>query len=146
MLQKILNNKVQILQFLFLVFLIVLVRAFENQLFYDPYLDFFKRDFTNLSLPNINSFSLFLGLLFRYTLNTAFSLGIIYVLFKEVTMVKFALILYCFFFIIFVVAFFYIINFTSENHNWVLFYIRRFLIHPIFLLLFVAGFYYQKQN
>ena len=146
MLQKILNNKVLIIQLLFLVLLMALVRTFENQLFYDPFLDFFKQDFTNLSLPTVDSLSLFLGLLFRYTLNTFLSLGIIYILFKDVAMMKFSLVLYYFFFLIFVVAFFYIIYFTSENHNWMLFYVRRFLIQPIFLLLFVAGFYYQKQS
>ena len=146
MLQKILNNKVLIIQLLFLVLLLALVRTFENQLFYDPFLDFFKQDFTNLSLPTVDSLSLFLALLFRYTLNTFLSLGIIYILFKDVAMMKFSLVLYYFFFLIFVVAFFYIIYFTSENHNWIIFYVRRFLIQPIFLLLFVAGFYYQKQS
>ena len=146
MLQKILNNKVRIVQLLALIFLLVLIRTFENELFYDPFLDFFKQNFAKLPLPNVNSFSLFLGLLFRYTLNTAFSLAIIYVLFQELTIVKFAFVLYCFFFLIFIIAFFYIVSFTTENHNWILFYIRRFLIQPIFLLLFIAGFYYQKLS
>lgn len=146
MLQKILNNKIQVLQFLFLVGLLVLVRAFENELFYDPFLDFFKKDFTKLRLPNFNSTQLFLSLLLRYTLNTAISLGIIYVLFKDVGMVKFAFVLYYFFFMILIVAFFYIVYFANEQSNWVLFYVRRFLIQPIFVLLFVPGFYYQKQN
>jgi hypothetical protein len=43
MLQKILNNKLTFVQFLFLVVLLVLVRAFENQLFYDPFLIFSKK-------------------------------------------------------------------------------------------------------
>ncbi|MDP3681129.1 MAG: exosortase F system-associated protein [Flavobacterium sp.] len=146
MLQKILNNKLRFVQFLLLVVLLVLVRAFENQLFYDPFLDFFKKDFTKLRLPSFNSSYLFLGLLFRYTLNTVISLGIIYVIFKDVAMVKFAFVLYYFFFMILIVAFFYIVYFANENSNWVLFYVRRFLIQPIFVLLFVPGFYYQKQN
>ena len=146
MLQKILNNKLQILQLLALLFLLVLIRAFENDLFYDPFLDFFKQDFANLPLPKVDLFSLFLGLISRYALNTVLSLAIIYVLFKEVTMVKFAFILYCFFFLIFIIIFFYIVSFTTENHNWILFYVRRFLIQPIFLLLFIAGFYYQKLS
>ncbi|RTZ01680.1 exosortase F system-associated protein [Flavobacterium sp. RSP49] len=146
MLQKILNNKVCALQFLFLVVLLVLVRAFENQLFYDPFLDFFKKDFATLPLPSFNAGQLFFGLFFRYTLNAAISLGIIYLLFKETMMVEFAFVLYYFLFMILMVAFFYIVYFTGENHNWILFYIRRFLIQPIFLLLFVPGFYYQKQN
>ncbi len=146
MLQKILNNKLRFVQFLLLVVLLVLVRAFENQLFYDPFLDFFKKDFAKLRLPSFDSTQLFLGLLFRYTLNTVISLGIIYVIFKDVAMVKFAFVLYYFFFMILIVAFFYIIYFANENSNWVLFYVRRFLIQPIFVLLFVPGFYYQKQN
>ncbi|MFV8338126.1 exosortase F system-associated membrane protein [Flavobacterium sp. LB3P21] len=146
MLQKILNNKLRFVQFLFLVVLLVLVRTFENQLFYDPFLDFFKKDFTKLRLPSFNSAQLFLGLLFRYTLNTTVSLGIIYILFKDLAMVKFAFVLYYFFFMILIVAFFYIVYFANEQSNWVLFYVRRFLIQPIFVLLFVPGFYYQKQN
>ncbi|MES2805778.1 MULTISPECIES: exosortase F system-associated protein [unclassified Flavobacterium] len=146
MLQKILNNKLRFVQFLLLVVLLVLVRTFENQLFYDPFLDFFKKDFAKLRLPSFDSTQLFLGLLFRYTLNTVISLGIIYVIFKDVAMVKFAFVLYYFFFMILIVAFFYIVYFANENSNWVLFYVRRFLIQPIFVLLFVPGFYYQKQN
>ncbi|MDI5886517.1 exosortase F system-associated membrane protein [Flavobacterium yafengii] len=146
MLQKILNNKLRFVQFLLLVVLLVVVRAFENQLFYDPFLDFFKKDFAKLRLPIFDSTQLFLGLLFRYTLNTVISLGIIYVIFKDVAMVKFAFVLYYFFFMILIVAFFYIVYFANENSNWVLFYVRRFLIQPIFVLLFVPGFYYQKQN
>lgn len=146
MLQKILNSKRVVVQFLFLVLLLVLIRAFENQLFYDPLLDFFKKDFTKLPLPSFNSIELFFGLLFRYTLNTAISLGIIYVLFQETAMVKFALVVYYFFFMILIVAFFFIIYFASEHNNWVLFYVRRFLIQPILVLLFVPGFYYQKLN
>lgn len=146
MFQKILNNKVRVLQFLFFVVLLVLVRAFENQLFYDPFLDFFKKDFTMLRLPNFDSTQLFFGLLFRYFLNTAFSLGIIYIFFKDLTMLRFSFILYFFFFGILIVTFFYIVFLESGHYNWLLFYIRRFLIQPIFVLLFVPGFYYQKQK
>ena len=146
MLEKILNNKIHITQLFLLISLLVVVRVFENELFYDPFLDFFKKDFVKMPLPNINSLQLFLGLLLRYILNTFISLAVIHVLFADVKMVKFSFLLYCFFFVIFTTAFFYIVFFTVENHNWILFYIRRFLIQPIFLLLFVAGFYYQKQK
>ena len=146
MLQKIINNKFRILQLLALVFLLVLVRAFENELFYDPLLNFFKKDFTNLDLPQFDFALLMVNVLFRYALNTVFSLGVIYILFKDISMIKFALFLYAFFFVIFAIGFFYIVYFSAENQNWILFYIRRFLIQPIFLLLFIAGFYYQKQR
>ncbi|MFV5696647.1 exosortase F system-associated membrane protein [Flavobacterium sp. LB3P122] len=146
MLQKLLKNKIKLVQFFFLVALLVLIRAYEDQLFYDPFLNYFKSDFTHLPLPNFNLFQLFLGLFFRYTLNTGISLGIIYVLFKEIQMVKFALVLYYFFFMILIVIFFFTIYYCREHNNLVLFYVRRFLIQPIFVLLFVPGFYFQKQN
>jgi exosortase F-associated protein len=146
MLRKILNNKIRLAQFLFLVGLLALIRAFEDQLFYDPFLDYFKNDFANLPLPNFNSFQLFFGLLFRYTLNTVLSLGIIYVLFKDVQMVKFALVLYYFFFMILIISFFFIIYYIKGNNSFALFYVRRFLIQPIFVMLFVPAFYYQKQK
>ncbi|MFV8376731.1 exosortase F system-associated membrane protein [Flavobacterium sp. LB1P71] len=146
MLQKLLKNKIRLVQFVFLVVLLVLIRAYENQLFYDPFLDYFKSDFTHLPLPSLNSFQLFLGLLFRYTLNTVISLGIIYVFFEEIQMVKFALVLYYFFFMILISTFFFIIFYCREHSNLVLFYVRRFLIQPIFVLLFVPGFYFQIQN
>ena len=146
MLQKMLNNKVRVIQLIFLVVLLAIVRAFENTLFYDPLLHFFKKDFNNLPLPNTNPFQLFLGVLFRYGLNSILSLGVIYVLFEELAMIKFAAILYGFFFIILILAFFFIIYFTSENHNWALFYVRRFLIQPIFVILFVPGFLLLKSK
>lgn len=146
MLRKILNNKIRLVQFLFLVGLLALIRAFEDQLFYDPFLDYFKSDFANLPLPIFNPFQLFFGLLFRYTLNTFVSLGIIYVLFKDVQMVKFALVLYYFFFMLLIISFFFIIYYVNGHNNLALFYVRRFLIQPIFVILFVPAFYYQKQK
>lgn len=146
MLRKILNNKIRLAQFLTLVGLLVLIRAFEDHLFYDPFLDYFKNDFANLSLPTFNPFQLFFGLLFRFTLNTILSLGIIYVLFKDIQMVKFALVLYYFFFMILIITFFFIIYYVKGHNNLALFYVRRFLIQPIFVLLFVPAFYYQKQK
>jgi exosortase F-associated protein len=146
MLRKILNNKIRLAQFLFLVGLLALIRAFEDRLFYDPFLDYFKSDFANLPLPIFNPFQLFFGLLFRYTLNTFVSLGIIYVLFKDVQMVKFALVLYYFFFMLLIISFFFIIYYVKGHNNLALFYVRRFLIQPIFVILFVPAFYYQKQK
>ncbi|MBG6110340.1 exosortase F-associated protein [Flavobacterium sp. CG_9.10] len=146
MLRKILNNKIRLALFLLLVGLLVLIRAFEDQLFYDPFLDFFKSDFTNFPLPVYDPLQLFGGLLFRYALNSIISLGIIYVLFKEIEMVKFASILYIVFFLILIIIFFAILFINVEHHYLTLFYVRRFLIQPIFVLLFVPGFFYQKQN
>ncbi|WP_256387078.1 exosortase F system-associated protein [Flavobacterium sp. 140616W15] len=83
MLNNILENKLRIFLLIVFVLLLVGVRAFESQLFYDPFLVYFERDYEVLPLPEFDSLRLFFGLLFRYTLNTILSLGIIYVLLKK---------------------------------------------------------------
>ena len=146
MLKKLLNHKLRLALTLLSVLGLVLIRACEDMLFYDPFLHYFKSDYYNLPIPEIENLQLFFGLLFRYFLNTAFSIAIIYVLFKDIDAVKFASFLYFIFFVILVAAFFFILLNNGETHKMGLFYIRRFLIQPIFLLLFLPAFYYQKQK
>jgi exosortase F-associated protein len=52
---------------------------------------------------------------------------------------------YLLFFIILISLFFIVLFFFGETNKMTLFYIRRFLIQPIFLLLFLPAFYYQKK-
>ncbi len=128
-----------------LVILLALVRGFESQLFYDPFLDYFKKDFNSLALPYFDVDQLFLGLLFRYAINMILSLAILYVIFKEIEMIQFLSILYGFFFFLLIISFFIVLTYASE-YKEILFYIRRFLIQPIFLILFIPAFYYQKKG
>jgi exosortase F-associated protein len=145
MLQKLIENRTKIIQILFLVGLFVLIRAFEDQLFYDPFLSYFKTE--NASVyPKIDFLKLFLNLFYRYFLNTIISLGILYIIFKDLNLIKFSSVLYILFFIILTVLFYIFQNYLDESHKMILFYIRRFIIQPIFVLLFVPGFYFQKQS
>lgn len=145
MLRKLLQNKSRFFFLMVLVVLLILVRAFENQMFYDPFLDFFKNDFEDSKLPILDEGKLFTGLFFRYFLNTVFSLAIIFILYRDKALIKFASLLYLFFFVVLIVAFYIVLLNDLPNQNWFLFYIRRFIIQPLFLLLFLAGLYYQKQ-
>jgi exosortase F-associated protein len=140
------RNTVRFLLMILLVILIILVRIFENHLFYDPFLVFFKLDYQNRVLPNYDGVQLFFGLLFRYGLNTIFSLGLLFLLFMEKKIVIFSIWLYLIFFIILITIFFSILIFDNNPNYLVLFYIRRFLIQPLFLVLFVPAFYYQKMK
>ena len=142
--QKLLNYKKEIFFSIALVFLLAVIRAFED-LFYDPFLNYFKTDYSNLPFPEYDSLKLFFSLLLRYVLNSIVSLAIIQVLFKDFLLTKFASVLYLIFFIILIIAFFVILTFSAEANNLLLFYVRRFLIQPLFVLLFVPAFYYQKQ-
>ncbi len=146
MLKKLFNHKIRVALALLFVVALVLIRAYEDSLFYDPFLDYFKSDYYNLPIPEINNLQLIFGLFFRYFLNTALSLAIIYVLFKDLDAVKFASVLYFIFFVILLVAFLFIFLNNEETNKMGLFYVRRFLIQPIFLLLFLPAFYYQKQK
>lgn len=142
--EKILKYKREIAFSIFLVLLLALVRAFEAR-FYDPFLDYFKSDYIKMPFPEYEPLKLFLSLFLRYSLNSVISLGIILILFKDFMLTKFASILYVFFFIVLIIAFFAIITFSDPSNNFLLFYIRRFLIQPLFVLLFVPAFYYQNQ-
>jgi exosortase F-associated protein len=145
MIKKLLQNKMKIFWIVLLIALFAVIRMFENQLFYDPFLDFFKSEFQLMPLPTFDGFRLFLSLFLRYLLNSIVSLAIIYVAFKEVELVKFSAVLYGIFFVILTIVFFSIIHFYGNTNNLLLFNIRRFLIQPIFVLLFVPAFYYQKK-
>jgi exosortase F-associated protein len=144
MLNKVLQNKQTVFLIVLLLFILVAIRAFESQLFYDPFLRYFEGDYLKMPLPNYNGFWLFLSMFFRFFLNGMISLAIVYCLFKDKEMTQFASILYLFFFILLIFAFFTILHFYGNQNNLMLFYVRRFLIQPLFLILFIPAFYYQK--
>lgn len=146
MLSTLLRNKVTITVVTLLVGLLAAIRFFEQSLFYDPFLNFFKGEFQNENLPDYDAIQLFLGLLLRYLLNTSFSLAIIYAVFRELPLLKFAALLYGILFVLLITAFFVLLHFTDHPDYMLLFYLRRFLIQPLFLVFFLPAFYYQKKN
>src|SRR5690606_28285885 len=90
-----------------LLVMLVLVRLYQEQLFYDPFLDFFRgENFKNNPLPVYKPFHLGLSLFFRYGLNTAISLGILWLIFKDKGILKLSVILYVVFFVLLIAAFF----------------------------------------
>ena len=145
MLSKIVENKSKILFSVFIVLCLGLVRTFENQLFYDPFLRYFDSDFKNLPFPEVDGCKLFFALFFRYSLNTVLSLLLIYALFRDAEILKFSSFLYIFFLVLLFILFFVILNYFPDG-NWLLFYVRRFIIQPVFILLFIPAFYYQQLN
>ena len=145
MLQQLLQNKKKVAQVSFLVLLLILIRAFENTLFYDPFLNYFKSEYANLPFPEISVVKLFLSLGFRFYLNSVISLFLLYVIFNDGKMVKFSILLYMILGSILMISFFFVLNFFGEESKMTLFYIRRFIIQPIFILLFIPAFYYQKK-
>lgn len=145
MLNNLLKHRFKILIAIFVIICFGIIRAFESEIFYDPFLTYFESDFKNASFPQVDSSKLFYGLLLRYVLNTILSLILVYALFQDYEILKFSAIVYCFFLLILFGMFFIILN-HFPGGNWLLFYVRRFIIQPIFVLLFIPAFYYQQQN
>lgn len=145
MLKNLYRNRLKIGIVMLLVFLLALVRIYENVLFYDPFSYYFKSDYLNLTFPQYEKGKLFFSLLSRYWLNAFLSLGIIYVVFTDWELTKFSAVLYLLFFVVLIVAFYALIAFSGPENNFMIFYVRRFLIQPVLVLLFIPAFYYQKQ-
>jgi len=145
MLKKLLNNKRNIVIGAFLIVFLIAIRAFEDTLFYDPFLNYYKDNYTTLPFPVINPIKLFLSLGFRYYLNSIISLALLYLIFSDFKIVKFATFLYILFGSILMIGFFFILFKFGEENKMALFYIRRFIIQPVFLILFIPAFYYQEK-
>ena len=140
--QKVKVSTDQVFGILTLLILLVMVRIFQDALFYDPLIKFFKSPKT--LLPPYDTAKLFLGLAFRYLLNSLLSLGILWLVFKDAQIVKLSGMLLFVFFLALAVALFIVLN-LGEPSLLAVFYIRRFLIQPLFLILFLPAFYYQKH-
>ena len=130
---------------LFVLFgLLVLIRVFENQLFYDPYLLFFQNDNLYIDNPRREIFKLTMFTTLRYTLNTLVSLGILYVVFKDKSIIKFSILIYVVSFIILILIYLYFVVNPKQEQYYLFFNMRRFLIQPIILMVLLPAFYYYK--
>ncbi|QXP71226.1 exosortase F system-associated protein [Polaribacter sp. R2A056_3_33] len=131
----------------FLLFvLLVAVRAFQTNLFYDPLIVYFKNDYLYTGIQNIVVWKLVVNMLFRYLINSVISLGIIWVLFERKEYLKFASYFLMIAFVILISVFVILIKNNFESGYLLPFYIRRFIIHPLFLLILLPAFYYQKLS
>lgn len=145
MLKNLLKDKTRTATTLFLILLLIAIRVFESNLFYDPFLVYFKNEFTNSPYPNISILKLFFSYGFRFYINSMISLALIYLIFKDTKIVKFSILLYMVFGSILMISFFFVLKFFGPESKMILFYIRRFIIQPIFVMLFIPAFYYQKR-
>ncbi|WP_456437378.1 exosortase F system-associated membrane protein [Psychroserpens sp.] len=124
--------------------MLVLIRVFENELFYDPYLLFFKNDYLHIDSPRREVFKLTIYTTLRYVLNSGISLGIIYLFFKDKSIVKFSVAVFIIAYVILIALFLYFVIHPRQEDYYLFFNFRRFLIQPILLLLLLPAFYYYK--
>ena len=126
------------------ILLLMLVRYFEDSLFYDPFLQFFKSDYLYIDSPRRETFKLTLFTTLRYVLNTIISLGILHVVFRDKSVIKFSVILYAIAYIILLIAFLYFVINPKQEDYYLFFNVRRFLIQPLILIVLLPAFYYNK--
>lgn len=127
-----------------LLCLLILVRFFENELFYDPYLVFFQNDYLYLDSPRREVAKLVASTTLRYVINTVISLGVLYLFFKDKSIVRFSVIVYIISYVILITLFLYFVLNPKQEDYYVFFNIRRFLIQPLILLLLLPAYYYQR--
>jgi len=140
------KKNVKTIVLLCLVLLLILVRAMENHLFYDPLLAYFKGLHLTQPLPNINTFKLFISYSFRFLLNSFISLAILKTTFYKQVNLKQLTIFFTITFSILIILFFSMLFYHVEMGNLILFYVRRFIIQPIFVLILFPLFYLIKKG
>lgn len=124
--------------------LLVLIRFFENDLFYDPYLTFFQNDYLYIDSPRREVLKVISFTTLRYILNTGISLCIIYLFFRDKSVLKFSLLVYGISYLILILLYLYFVINPKQEDYYLFFNIRRFLIQPIILILLLPAFYYHK--
>jgi len=138
------NNPIKYILLLILFGFLILIRVFENELFYDPYLSFFKNDYLFMDSPRREILKLTVFTTLRYILNTVISLGIIYIFFKDKSIIKFSTIVYIVAYLLLLIPFLYFVINPRQEDYYLFFNVRRFLIQPLLLILLLPAFYYYK--
>lgn len=121
------------------------VRLLEGQIFYDPFLDYFHEANKNIEFPQFEWGKLIVSHLFRFLLNLLFSCLIIQCLFRKRDWTIQGVLLITIIFIITFPIYLYCIYDRFDIGYLFSFYMRRFVIQPLTLLLIVPVFYYRRQ-
>jgi exosortase F-associated protein len=143
------NKTIVLVRFLAVILIIAvfgIIRIYENELFYDPFLIYFKSNYSNSELPKVDFLHFSLGLLFRYFLNTILSIAVLYLIFLDLEILKFSTLIYGVFFIFLLGGLYFVLEMDQNPNKMTLFYVRRFLIQPLLLLIFIPAFFFQKQK
>ena len=125
------NRSLKIVMVVLLFGLLIVVRFYENDLFYDPLIQFFKVDHSTHMLPEFDMWKLLINVGIRFFINTAISLLILWFLFMKKEIIKISSLLYIAVFVVLLIAFIFLIFSKEVGGHLALFYVRRFLIQPL---------------
>ena len=127
------------------IFGLIAVRMVEDQLFYDPFQTFFHLANKHAEFPDFNWTPLILNYLFRFGLNLVLSAAVVYFIFKNKQWTLQAIVLMLIVFAITFPLYLYCIHTQFDIGYLFSFYMRRFVIQPLILLLIIPLFYYRKH-
>ena len=136
---------VKIIIILGLVGVLAMIRIYEYRYFYDPFMYFFERAYRSGETIDY-TFEMFFNVFLRFSLNTIVSLLILWVAFRSWGIIKFSCLVFAAFFIILFPLFIYLMEHVQPQEYLAAFYVRRFLAHPLLVLILLPAFYYYRLS
>ncbi len=140
------NKPIKYIVIFFLLLLLFFIRLYEKSIFDDGLIFFFHNDYLTQNLPEINLASLLLKDGVRFWLNAFISISILYIFFKNESLIKFLFLFYGIVYIILVIGISYEISNYHVGEYLRLFYVRRFLIQPLLLFILFPALLYQFKR
>ena len=125
---------------------LISIRMLEDQILYDPFLPYFHEANKHAVFPNFELAKLIFSYSLRFLLNLFFSGMVVYFVFKNKAWTVQAIILMGIVFAITLPIYLYCIHTKFEIGYLFSFYMRRFVIQPLILLVIIPLFYYRKKT
>ena len=125
---------------------LIYIRYAESNLFYDPFLDYFHQVGQYPTFTTFNWGQLIISHFLRFGLNLIFSSIIIHFIFNKIKWTLYGGILMSLVFGVTLLIYLYCLYTQFEVGFQFSFYIRRFVIQPLILLLIIPTFYYLKKK
>lgn len=124
---------------------LIAIRMLEDRIFYDPFLAYFHQASKDAVFPDFLWGKILLNYFFRFLLNLLFSAVIVQCIFRNKKWTLQAVVLMCIVFAVTLPLYLYCIHTKFEIGYLFSFYMRRFVIQPLILLLIIPMFYYRRQ-
>ena len=121
------------------------IRMVESEIFYDPFLAYFHQANKQIPIPDVVWSKLIFNHLFRTFLNIFFSAIVLQGFFNNKKWTIQGILLMLLVFVITFPIYLYCLHTKLEVGYLFTFYMRRFVIQPIILLLIIPLFYYRKM-
>lgn len=123
---------------------LVLVYVFQNQIFYDPFINYLVNP-QNPVIPNYVGWKYVASKALRFLLNDGFALMVIWGLFKKESYIRFAVIVFFIGFLILLPIYLFLaINYYIETQSF-LNHLHRLVLNPVLMMLLIPAFYYQQS-